>query len=252
MKEDIISVLYVTEPGAVVRYKTGSLIVTRDENCVMPQKGKVVRQTLLEIEPHLIETIGLLRRSHITARALRLCFELGIPVFWMKGNGKLLGRLVPELSRTADLRLKQFRLCENHTESLDLGRLFIEAKIWNATEFISSIRSNRPGNQRFGKIISKLNSLKSDSISADNREVLFGIEGEAAHLYFQALSMAFSGQINFIKRQKRPPPDPANALLSFGYVILTNKISSYLEARGFDPYLGVLHTVRSGRPSLAL
>jgi len=79
-----------------------------------------------------------------------------------------------------------------------------------------------------------------------------GIEGDAARRYFHALGMGFSGSIAFSGRKRRPAPDPANALLSFGYVLLANMIASMIEARGLDPYLGMLHTVRSGRPSMAL
>ena len=101
-------------------------------------------------------------------------------------------------------------------------------------------------------MIGELEALRSRAASADDRGMLMGIEGDAARRYFQALGKGFSGPIGFFGRQKRPPPDPANALLSFGYVLLANLIAPLLEARGFDPYLGMLHTVRSGRPSLAL
>lgn len=207
---------------------------------------------MLELEPHHIESIGLHGKSHITSGALRQFFEQGISVFWTDRNGALLGRVIPKYSRTADLRIKQFRFCEDKVKSLELAHLFIEAKINNAAAIISTIRSNRPGIQCFGNIISKLNLLKTLSLSAENKEILIGLEGEAAHHYFQAFGMAISDPFEFTKRQRRPPPDPVNALLSFGYVLLTNKISTFLEARSLDPYFGVLHTVRSGRPSLAL
>ena len=83
-------------------------------------------------------------------------------------------------------------------------------------------------------------------------EVLLGWEGTIARTYFQALSTAFRGAIGFAGRQQRPAPDPANALLSFGYVLLGNLLAARLEARGLDPALGFYHTPRPGRPSLAL
>ena len=244
--------LYVTEPGAVVRFRTGSLVVTRDVKAEATKGESSVRQRLLEVEPHHVETIGLVGRAHMTARATRLCLDKGIPVFWMSRNGRLLGRLVPELSRTADLRLLQYRLSEDSDAALALGRLFIEAKIANAAALISALRSNRPGVRQFGKVIAELESLKDRAASASDRSTLLGIEGDAARRYFHALGLGFSGPIGFSGRQKRPPTDPANALLSFGYVLLANLVASLLEARGFDPCLGMLHTVRSGRPSLAL
>jgi len=244
--------LYVTEPGTVVRYRTGSLIVTLDENEDPSDGVRKIRKRLLEVEPHHIETIGLVGRVHMTPKATRLCLDRGIPVFWMKRNGKLLGRLVPELSRTADLRLRQYRLFDDVDAALALGRQFIEAKIANAAALVSAIRSNRSGNQELGAVISELRSLERRVRSAGDRNTLMGIEGDAARKYFHALGLGFSGPITFSGRKRRPAPDPANALLSFGYVLLSNQMASMLEARGFDPYLGMLHTVRSGRPSLAL
>ena len=226
--------------------------MTRDEKLESTGSDKTLRRCLLEVEPHHVETVGLIGRAHITARAVRLCLDHGITVFWMKRNGRLLGRLVPELSRTADLRRRQFRLFENADSALALGRLFVDAKISNAAGLVAAVRSNRPGNRQFGKVITELELLRNQVSSADGRDRLLGIEGDAARRYFKVLGLAFSGPIRFSGRQRRPPPDPANALLSFGYELLSNLIASLLEARGFDPYLGMLHTVRSGRPSLAL
>ena len=230
--------LYVTEPGAVVRFRTGSLIVTRDEKEDAPEGERNIRKCLLEVEPHHVETIALVGRVHMTARATRLCLDKGIPVSWMSRNGRLLGRLVPELSRTADLRLLQYRLFEDADARLALGRLFIEAKIANAAALLSALRSNRSGVPQFGTAIADLETLRSRAASADDQNTLMGIEGDAARRYFNALGMGFSGLIGFSGRQKRPPPDPANALLSFGYVLLANLIASLLEARGFDPLSG--------------
>lgn len=130
--------------------------------------------------------------------------------------------------------------------------MIVAAKIGNASAIITAVRSNRPGNQAFGTAISYLESLKQRAKTATAQDKLLGIEGEAARRYFQAFGMAFNGPITFSGRVRRPPTDPANALLSFGYTLLTNLMVSLLEARGFDPYFGALHSVRSGRPSLAL
>ena len=175
-----------------------------------------------------------------------------IAVSWISRGGALLGRLVPELSRTADLRLHQFRTIENTDSAMELGRSFVDAKLANAAAFLSNLRSNRTGEPRFGQTIAHLGRLRERIPTTKDRETLLGFEGEGAAQYFSVLGLAFSGDITFETRRRRPPPDPANALLSLGYVLLTNLIASILEARGFDPYLGVLHTPRSGRPSLAL
>ena len=245
--------LYVTEPGAVLRRRAGSLVVTvdRDSAPADPDRDKP-SATLLEVEPHRLEMIGLVGHVHITAEATRLCLDKGIAVAWLSRNGDLLGRLVPELSRTADLRLQQFRTFDDDAAALAIGRSAIAAKIGNAAAFLTALRSNRPGEPRFPETIAHLHRLRGQIARTPTRETLLGLEGEAARRYFSVLGLAFSGEIGFENRHRRPPPDPANALLSLGYVLLINLIAGLLEARGLDPYLGFLHTRRSGRPSLAL
>ncbi|MCY4305879.1 MAG: CRISPR-associated endonuclease Cas1 [Aestuariivita sp.] len=245
--------LYVTEPGSVVRRRTGSFIVTcnKEENQSIsePSKKKSIR---LEVEPHRLEMIGLVGRVHITAEATRMCLDNDIAVSWLSRNGKLRGRLVPELSRTADLRLLQYQTINNVTGTLKLCKAIIDAKLANAASLISMIRSNRPKEPRFSHAIAHLGRLREKVSEINDLQILLGCEGEGAAQYFSVLGLAFSGDITFETRRRRPPPDPANALLSLGYVLLANLIAGMLEARGFDPYMGVFHKQRSGRPSLAL
>ena len=244
--------LYITEGGSVVRKRAGSIVVTRQEDPdgAGPQPEK--QRLLLEVEPHRVEMIGLFGRVHITAAAIRECLDHGISVSWFTWKGNFLGRLVPELSRTADLRLAQFHAFTDGAASLALARTVVNGKILNSEALVGAIRSNRPGTPYFGEVIQKLRELRLRLPSASTREEVMGIEGEAARWYFSAFSLGFSGEITFESRRRRPPPDPANALLSFCYVLLSNFLASLLEARGFDPYVGFFHASRSGRPSLAL
>ncbi len=244
--------LYVTQPGSVVRRSAGSIVVTLTEDPdgsgPLPER----RRRLIEVEPHRLELIALVGRVHMTSDATQLCLEQGIAVAWFRSNGDFVGRLVPELSRTADLRLAQFRMVADEQQALPLAQTFIGAKLHNAAEVLTALRSNRRGTPALGRTIGELKTLKETVTQASSRDVLMGFEGDAARRYFGGLRLGFTGDIGFSGRARRPPPDPANALLSFGYVLLANALASLLEARGFDPYLGFMHTVRSGRPSLAL
>jgi len=244
--------LYITEPGATVRLSTGSLKVTvskdPDGSGPLPTKTK----QLIEVEPHRIEMIALVGRIHITSEATRFCLENSIPVSWLKRNGDFLGRLVPELSRTADLRLLQYSASTKPENALRLAKEFVQGKIHNSVSILSAIRSNRKDNPLLGTAITQLNQIKTQVKEAINIESLLGYEGTSARTYFDALSIGFDGGLPFDGRARRPPPDPVNALLSFGYVILANSIASTAEARNLDPYVGFLHQRRSGRPSLAL
>lgn len=244
--------LYVTEPGAVVRRSAGSIVVTLDEDPDGPGPLPERRRRLIEVEPHRLELIALLGRVHITSDATQLCLEQGIAVAWFRANGDFVGRLVPELSRTADLRLAQFHMVTDERQALPLAQTFVRAKLHNAAGVLTALRSNRGGEPALGRAIGDLKALADTVSGASSRDVLMGFEGDAARRYFSGLKLGFTGDIDFTGRARRPPPDPANALLSFGYVLLANALSNLLEARGFDPYLGFMHTVRSGRPSLAL
>ncbi len=244
--------LYVTEPAAVVRRSAGSIIVTLDKDPdgsgPLPER----RRRLIEVEPHRLELIALVGRAHITLDATRLCLEQGIAIAWFRRNGDFVGRLVPELSRTADLRLAQFRLADDERQALPLAQTFVAAKLHNAVGVLAALRSNRRNEPTLGRAITELKALAAKVSQTSTREVLLGFEGDAARRYFSGLKIGFTSDIRFTGRVRRPPPDPANALLSFGYVLLANALASLLEARGFDPYLGFMHVVRSGRPSLSL
>ena len=244
--------LYVTEQGAVVRKSHGSIIVTQDDYAAKSGTSKGRRRILIEVEPHRLELIALVGRVHITSSATHVCLRSGIAVAWFRSNGDFLGRLVPELSRTADLRLRQFRMVSDHEESLSLARTIIMAKIRSAIQVLSAVRSNRPGEPDLGKAITALSDLPESVQDASTKEELMGFEGIAARHYFAGLRIGFDQGLTFSGRARRPPPDPVNSLLSFGYVMIVNALASLLESRGFDPYVGFLHSVRSGRPSLAL
>ena len=244
--------LYVTEPRSVVRRSVGSVVVTLNEDPDGPGPLPERQRRLLEVEPHRLELIALVGRVHITADALQLCLEQGIAVAWLQANGNFMGRLVPELSRTADLRLAQFRMADDEPQALALAQTFVAAKLHNAVGLLTALRSNRRSQPALGRAIGELRAMADTVAQATSREVLLGYEGDAARRYFAGLRLGFTGAIGFAGRARRPPPDPANALLSFGYVLLANVLASLLEACGFDPYLGFMHAVRSGRPSLAL
>ncbi|MCY4171586.1 MAG: CRISPR-associated endonuclease Cas1 [Bacteroidetes bacterium] len=244
--------LYITEPGATIRFSSGSIVVTvsKDPDGSGPLPTKT--QQLIEVEPHRIELIAIVGRIHITGHAVRFCLENGIPVSWFKRNGDYLGRMVPELSRTADIRLAQYSTATDANQSLALAKEFVSGKIHNSIHVLSSIRSNRPSHPELGSSLNRLKSLHDAVSDVTDLSSLLGYEGTAARTYFSGLKVGFDGEIPFNGREKRPPPDPSNALLSLGYVILTNWLASTIESHNLDPYLGFMHQRRSGRPSLAL
>jgi CRISPR-associated protein Cas1 len=239
--------LYVTEPRAVVRRSADCLQVTLDGVGADP----VRREILLQAPPHHLELIALLGDVHITGEATRFCLERGIAVAWFGAGGRLLGRLVPETSRSGDLRLLQYAAWTDETRRLELARHTVAAKLSNAAGGLSDLRRNYPDQPLWPEAEHALRELSRRAVGA-SRASLLGLEGLGAHRYFEALTHAFRGDIGFDGRRQYPPPDPANALLSFAYALLGNQLAGLLEARGLDPTIGYYHEVRPGRPSLAL
>lgn len=245
-----MTVLYVTEPGAVVRYEAGSLTVWREEE---PDQDDAPRRRrkLAALEPHRLEALVLLGNTHITANAMKLCAANRVAVALLDAGGNLAARVLPPQDRTADLRLQQYALHHDQAERLIRARAIVFAKIANARAVLESIRANH-ASDTLAKAIAGLKEAEQQVGTRDAVADLLGAEGHAARQYFAGLTEAFRGDIAFTGRARRPPPDPANAMLSFAYVLLSNRITGLLEARGLDPCLGFFHELRPGRPSLAL
>ncbi|MBI2190413.1 MAG: CRISPR-associated endonuclease Cas1 [Planctomycetes bacterium] len=245
--------LYVTQPGATVRTSGGTLLVTAEIDPDGKEGPKPLkRQTLLEVEPHRVEAIVLVGHSHITSDALHLCLEKDIPVALLSSRGKCLGRLTPPGDHTVQLRIRQYQAAADPQTAFHRGRNVVSAKVANAAEVLRTIQSNDAANPNLSPAIAELKRIRGDVQSCESVERLLGLEGAAAHEYFSAYGPSFRTEITFTTRQRRPPPDPANALLSFGYVILGNLIQGALDARGFESAIGFFHQVQPGRASLAL
>lgn len=241
--------LYVTEPRSTVRRQGNSLTVTQDEQ---RPDGSARRHGLLEVELHRLELVALLGNVHITRPALFRCLDQGVGVAWFHANGRFRGRIVPPMSRSADLRLRQYEAWADTTERRKRAARVVAAKLTNAARLLEDVQSNYPDLSQLPKAIARLKQFASQTARPPDRDSLLGLEGIATRTYFQAYATAFRGEVRFAGRKRRPPPDPANALLSFGYVLLGNLIAGMIEARGLDLAIGFWHEPRSGRPSLAL
>ena len=117
---------------------------------------------------------------------------------------------------------------------------------------LRGLHGNHPQLSELGPTAGRLKDFAQRVAAAMDRDSLLGLEGCGARAYFQALADAFLGDIPFDGRAQHPAPDPANALLSLAYTLLTNALAGLLEARGLDPCLGFLHEIHGARPCLAL
>ncbi len=244
--------LYVTEPGAVVRRSAGSIVVTLDEDPDGAGPLPEHRRRLIEVEAHRLELVALFGRVHITSDATRYCLREGVDLAWFTRGGRLLGRVVSGLPRSGEVRLAQYRRTEDSAGRFALARKIVEAKIRNGVEVLRGLQSNRPGHTGLASAIVEGRRAADRLAEVETVEALLGLEGAAARQYFTGLGRGFTSDIVFTGRVRRPPPDPANALLSLAYVLLGNLLSGLIEARGLDPSIGFYHELRPGRPSLAL
>lgn len=246
-----MAVLYVTEPGATVRLLEESLLVTVEEHSEQAH-GAGRRRILMEVESHRLEMVSIVGAAHITSSAMRHCLERGISVAWLKRNGEILGRTVEAMSRSADIRLRQYAAATESATRLQWAVTVVNAKLRNAHAVLRDIQSNESGNSTLGQALAEMKRVTALTESCRDIKELLGLEGCGARCYFGALGAFFKGEISFQGRKHRPAPDPANALLSYAYVLLSSRLAGLLEARGLDPCIGFLHELRPGRASLAV
>ena len=190
--------------------------------------------------------------AQITTQALRALLERGIPVSFHTSGGWLIGRALGSESNNVELRLAQYRAASDPEFCLKLARRLMVAKIKNCRTLLR--RNHREPDP---VVLGQLKQLARKAEDAGSLDALLGIEGSAARVYFQAFSGMLKdaegiGTFHFETRNRRPPRDPINALLSFCYALLTKDFAQTVAAVGLDPLLGFYHQPRFGRPALAL
>ncbi|VFQ43163.1 crispr-associated protein cas1 [Desulfoluna butyratoxydans] len=185
-----------------------------------------------------------------TTQAVHQLFDHGIEMALLTRTGKLKGHLVSPSTKNIQLRLAQFRKYEDPDFRMAVSKAFLEGKLKNGLTFVRKFLKNHPLVDLSHEVEGLTEGLKASG-RAQSLQELFGIEGTAASHHFKALGKMVLGEFAFSRRSKRPPEDPANALLSFTYTLVFNEIASLLDGLGFDPYLGFYHHPSYGRASLA-
>ncbi|MGQ0842082.1 CRISPR-associated endonuclease Cas4g/Cas1g [Actinokineospora sp.] len=232
--------VYVTEPGSFVGVRSGRLEVSKD-------KEKIASFRVLDVAQ-----LAVFGRVQISTQALTECFARGIPVLWLSTGGWLQGFAVGQQTGYVELRRRQ--TAAHAQGGAGLAQRMIAGKILNCRTLL---RRNARGD--VNTTLATLKRLAEAARDCDNFSSLLGIEGTAARLYFGALptmlaepATAFAAEFSQLGRNRRPPPDPVNALLSFCYSMLTKDLVAITLGVGLDPQLGIYHRSRHGRPALAL
>lgn len=186
------------------------------------------------------------------------CAERNISLSYLTPNGKFLAHVTGRIKGNVLLRKKQYEVSVDEVKSLEISRNCIIGKVYNARWVLERATRDHVMQIDVDKVKNASGLLKNSLTmiqECDSIEQLRGYEGEAASVYFRVFDEMILQQkkdFSFQGRNKRPPIDNVNAMLSFVYTMLTNHIVGALECVGLDPYVGVMHTDRPGRVSLAL
>lgn len=242
----LLNVLYVTNPEAYL---------TRDGENVVVRLGQ---EESFRVPIHILESIVCFNYSGASPALMGLCAERAVAISFLTEHGRFLARVAGPVSGNVLLRRKQYRTADDRSLSAKIAALFVTAKIANCRAVLRrAVRDHgdvvdvKHLTEAADTLASRIHSLAS----CDDLEVVRGIEGDAAHIYFSCFNELVVQQkeaFSITGRNRRPPKDNMNALLSFLYTLLRHDVQSALETVGLDPAVGFLHRDRPGRPSLAL
>lgn len=208
-------------------------------------------EILSEIHEFKVDRVVVFGNVQITTQAIAFLFSKRIDTAFMTMQGRLKGRLTPLESRNVPLRLRHYELSQKKEFALKISQKMIAGKIANSISILARHQRNHP-EVKFGLAIERLSGLQEEAGRKRTLESLRGVEGQSAAIYFECFGRMIRGDTPFVARSRRPPKDPVNALLSFGYTLLYNEAIGTLALVGFDPYLGFFHGINYGRCSLAL
>ncbi|MCS7304257.1 MAG: CRISPR-associated endonuclease Cas1 [Thermoguttaceae bacterium] len=228
--------LYLQEQGLTLG-KQGDLLVVRRR-----------QETVQQVRMLDISQVCLFGNVQVTTQALRDLCAAGIPICYFSYGGWFYGLTTGLVHKNVELRLAQFRWATHPRRALCLARRFVVGKIKNSRTLIRRHLPDQLG------VLQQLAHLARQAAVATDPNSLLGIEGAAAQTYFAAFAKLLKPDtsFNFQARNRRPPRDPVNALLSFLYALLVKELTIGVHTIGFDPMLGFFHRPRYGRPSLAL
>ena len=239
----LLNTLYVMTPEAYLG-KDGQNVV------VSVNQEEKFRVPAINIEG--IVTFGYMGAS---PGVMKLCSENGISLTFLSPHGRFISRVQGATKGNVLLRKKQYQLSDDELWSLHVAQLMIGGKIQNYCNILGRYIRDYGTNEEVEQAIYVLKKAKQNALTAQNKTMLIGYEGMASNAYFEVLPVLILNQktdFQFHGRNRRPPTDAVNAMLSFIYTLIANDVSAALETVGLDPYVGFLHTLRPGRTALAL
>ena len=238
------NVLYILTENSYLHCENGTICV------------KVGGVEKVRIPAHTIESIICLCNTTVSTPFIGFCGDNGIGMSFHSDNGKFYGRINGAISGNILLRKRQYELIGKE-EAVEVVKNILHGKFFNSRNTVMRVARGADGDKEVmlrnaAELLAEQDELLE---TVDNIDSLRGIEGAAASIYFRvfdAMLKVEDESMRFEKRSRRPPENRVNALLSFVYMLLKNDVQSALESVGIDLAAGYLHTIRPGRPSMAL
>lgn len=233
--------LYLLTDGIFARVDDGTIVIKNKEITV----GRVPIRNISSI------IVG--ARCGISSGLIRESGKSNISIVWLNNSGTIANSTLILHDAGVSLRILQHELYKNKDFCLNWSKTIIEQKLNNSITVLKNvdIASKRQEN----KIQNACTLLEEHIVNLQQTQTvqeLLGVEGSAARAYYATYQELYTQEWWLGKRTRRPPEDPVNALLSFGYQRITAEASGALAACGLDPFIGYLHVIRAGRPALAL
>ena len=234
----------------------GTVYVTQEDAFIAKVDERLCvkwnKQTLLDVPLIKVDGVVILGRATMSPAAVMELLQRHIPLSFMTSTGRYLGRLEPEVTKNIFVRKAQWQAAGESEKAIQAVRGFVRGKLKNYRHILqrhqrdNSTLDLSKGIERLESAIAPIN--KTDSVNS-----LRGLEGAGSAAYFGCFNRLIRADgFSFETRNRRPPTDPVNSLLSLGYALLRHDVQGAVNIVGFDPYLGYLHVERYGRPSLAL
>lgn len=242
----LLNTLFITTPDVYLTLKGETIVVSKEDT------------VLGRIPLHNLEAVCTFGYAGASPKLMHACAEKGIALTFLSQSGKFLARIVGESKGNVLLRKKQYRISDNEQQSAEIARNFIFAKVANQKWLLERMTRDYPLRvdvPQFKEISRRLSESLAQILDCNDLELLRGLEGNSANAYFSLFDQMILQQKDaffFKTRNRRPPTDNVNALLSFSYTLLAHDVSAALENVGLDAYVGFLHRDRPGRASLAL
>ena len=234
-----MSKLYIVEPGTALKVKHQQFQLVRQQ------------QQLFKVPVNQIDCINIIGYCHLSHGAIQTALYRKIPVTYYSPQGYYLGCLQAKSQPLASYVIAQAKQAQNDKFIRQQAEIIVRAKLHNSRILLMRINRRHP-NQVTQNAIAELKKIINCLDVHLSLESLRGYEGKGANIYFQGLSKLFQGEFTFTQRTSRPPQDPINSLLSFGYTLLCQHLTYKVQLARLHTDLGNLHTFRDNHPALVL